>query len=490
MNAEHTETLLYARLAGHYRQAIQSGVLMPGARMPSVRALVRQHGVSLSTALQACRTLEDEGLLEARPRSGYFVQPLRRAALRPVTEPDPRSFALPVAQAPDPQAFTGIHDRVSDFVTKCERHPVKTNLALAFGAPEAYPRDALRAAAQRALRRYPEVLVSPVPPQGDPGFRAVLARRALASVMSLTPDEILVTHGCTEAINLALRAVARPGDLVAVESPTYFGLLQVIESLGLRTLEIPTSPSRGISVEALELAFRGQERVAAVVVIPNFQNPLGCVMPDEEKQRLVSLCEAHGVPLVEDDIYGALSDGPQPLKCCKAWDRSGNVIHCGSFHKTLAPGMRVGWMTGGRWQDRIRMLKHAQSRPNDALAQLTLGEFMGSRAFDRHLARLRAQLRGQRERTAETIAACFPEGTCLNMPGGGMLLWVELPEGCSSRRIFEAALREGIRVAPGALFSNSDRFDRFLRISCGYPHSRQIEAALVQLSGIVAADRA
>ncbi len=473
-------SLLYARVAGHYRKAIESGVLAPGGRMPSVRALMRLHGVSLSTALQACRSLEDEGLLEARPRSGYFVLKPRRAALQPVSEPDPRvSF-------PDPAAYSGIHDRVSDFVAKCERFPVVTNLALAFGAPDAYPREALKNAALRALRRHPEVLVSPVPHQGDPGFRAVLARRAMAAGMSPGADEILVTHGCTEAINLALRAVAQPGDVVAVESPTYFGLLQVIESLGLRTLEIPTSPSRGMSVEALELALRTHARIRAVVVVPNFQNPLGSVMPDAEKAKLVALCEASQVALVEDDIYGALSDDDLPLASCKAWDRNGGVIHCGSLHKTLAPGMRIGWMIGGRWQARIRMLKHAQSRPNDALAQLALAEFMGSHAFDRHLVRLRRQLKVQRERTAEAIAAYFPAGTRLNMPKGGMLLWVEMPGRRSSGEVFETALREGIRVAPGLMFSNSGRFDHFLRISCGFPFSTQIEVALQRLARIVA----
>lgn len=477
-NAEF-EDLLYARVAGHYRRAIHAGVLAPGARMPSLRTLTRTHRVSLSTALQACRSLEDEGLLEARARSGYYVLRPRHAVLQPVREPDPRQ-ALP-----DPASFSGIHDRVSDFVTKCERFPVHTNLALAFGAPEAYPQEALKNAALRALRRRPEVLVSPVPPQGDPGFRKVLAQRALAAGMQPTADEILVTHGCTEAINLALRAVAQPGDVVAVESPTYFGLLQVIESLGLRTLEIPTSPSRGLSVEALELALQTHERIRAVVVVPNFQNPLGSVMPDAEKARLVALCETHGVTLVEDDIYGALGDDDLPLKSCKAWDRAGNVIYCGSLHKMLAPGMRVGWMISGRWQARVRMLKHAQSRPNDALAQIALGEFMGSHAFDRHLVRLRRQLKAQRASMAEAIARHFPAGTRLNMPRGGMLLWVEMPEGCSSQAVFEAALAEGIRVAPGAMFSNSTRFDHFLRVSCGFPFSPRIDAALRRLAQIV-----
>jgi len=210
-------------------------------------------------------------------------------------------------------------------------------------------------------------------------------------------------------------------------------------------------------------------------------------MPDAEKARLVALCEGHQVALVEDDIYGALSDDDLPLKSRKAWDRSGNVIHCGSLHKTLAPGMRVGWMIGGRWQARIRMLKHAQSRPNDALAQIAIAEFMGSSAYDRHLVRLRRQLKAQRERTAEAIAAHFPAGTRLNMPTGGMLLWVEMPGRRSSSEVFNTALQEGIRVAPGMMFSNAGRFDHCLRISCGAPFSERIETALTRLAQIVAA---
>lgn len=474
---------LYLRVAAHYRRAIDTGVLVPGARMPSLRTLMRLHRVSLSTALQACRSLEDAGVLEARPRSGFFVQAPRRSTLQPVREPEPGSAAVA-----DPAPYSGIHDRVSDFVARSERFPVVTNLAQAFGAPEAYPREALKNAALRALRRRPEVLVSPVSPQGDAGFRAVLARRAMAAGMSPTPDEILVTHGCTEAINLALRAVAQPGDLIAVESPTYFGLLQVIESLGMRTLEIPTSPSRGLSVDALALAFSTHPGLKAVVVVPNFQNPLGSVMPDEEKLRLVALCEAHRVALIEDDIYGALGDDGQPLRTAKSWDRSGNVIHCGSLHKALAPGMRVGWMLGGRWQARIRMLKYAQSRPNDALAQIAIAEFMGSHAYDRHLVRLRRQLKTQRMLTAEAIAAYFPAGTRLNVPTGGMTLWVEMPGGRSSAAVFDAALAAGIRVAPGLMFSNTGRFDHFLRISCGAPFTAQIEAAIARLAQIVAAD--
>ena len=471
---------LYLRLSSHYRQAIHSGVLMPGQRMPSVRALTRLHQVSLSTAVEACHTLEDEGLLEARPRSGYFVLRRRRVEMPPPSEPEAGGKL-------DPAQYVGIHDRVSDYVAKCEVYPLVINLAATYGSPEMYPAEALRHAATRALRKHPELLVTTPDALPDSPLNAVLARRALAAGMQLSAQDILVTHGCIEALNVALRAVTQPGDTVAVESPTYHGLLQILESLGLRALEIPTSPQHGLSVEALELAFRSHDRVRAVVVMPNFHNPLGSVMPDAEKEKLVRLCEREQVALIEDDTYGALGADDTPLKAAKAWDRSGSVIYCASLRKTLAPGLRLGWVAGGRWHARIQMLKYAQSRANEALAQYTVAEFMASSAYDRHLARLRRSLNALREQVAEAIAAHFPAGTRLSVPGGSMLLWVELPAGTSSQAVFDASLRQGIRVVPGSLFSNSSRFDHFLRISCGAPFDSKADEALRQLAAIVSA---
>lgn len=471
---------LYLRLSSHYRQAIQSGVLLPGQRMPSVRALTRLHQVSLSTAVEACHTLEDEGLLEARPRSGYFVLRRRRVDIQPPSEPE-------AGRKLDPAQYVGIHDRVSDYVAKCNVYPLITNLAAAHGLPEVYPSEALKNAATRALRKHPHLLVSAVDLPGDSSLKTVLARRALAAGMQLSADEIVVTHGCIEALNIALRAVAQPGDTIAVESPTYYGLLQVLESLGLRALEIPTSPKLGLSVEALDLAFQTHDRIRAVVVMPNFHNPLGSVMPDAEKEKLVALCEGQQVALIEDDTYGSLGHDDIPLKAAKAWDRSGSVIYCASLRKILAPGLRLGWMAGGRWQARIQMLKYAQSRSNEALAQITVAEFMASSAYDRHMLRLRRLLNVQREQMAEAIAAHFPAGTRLSVPGGSMLLWVELPPGTSAQAVFDAAIRQGIRVAPGSMFSNSSRFDHFLRISCASPFSSEVDQALRKLAAIVSA---
>lgn len=478
---------LYARLAHHYRDAIASGALPPGAAMPSVRALVRLHRVSVATALQACRRLEDEGLLEARPRAGYFVRAPQPPAATTKGKPAPASRAR---REPDPAAWRGIHDRVSRYVALSERHPATVDFGATYAAPSLYPARELGRAAARALREDPELLARPTPHAGVPALRAALARRALDAGLSVSPDEIIVTQGCSEALHVALRAVTSPGDAVAVESPCYFGLLQVIESLGLQAVEIPTDPRTGFSVPALEFALRQAPpgpAIRAVVVVPHLSNPTGAVMPEAEQQRLVALCAARGVPLIEDDTYAALveTEGGRPVPPLKRWDTQGGVIHCASLRKTMAPGMRLGWLTGGRWHARIEMLKYVQSRSHEALSQHAMAAFLASSACDRHLARLRRALRRQRQQTAEAIARHFPAGTTVHVPEGGMMLWVGLPEGASADPLFDAGLAQGLRIAPGSLFTNSDRCDGFLRVSCGRPFDAEVDDAIGRLAALV-----
>ncbi|MDT4811482.1 Histidinol-phosphate aminotransferase [compost metagenome] len=470
-------TPLYRQVAGHYRRAIESGTLTAGDRMPSVRALMGLHGVSLSTALQACRQLESDGLLEARPRAGYFVAALVRAPLAPLAEPD--------AALPDPAQYVGIHQRISALLARSQHQHVHTNLGGAYCAPSLYPAEALRSAAARALRRHPMLFAEAVEPEGHAPLRGAIARQALHARMQLAPEEIVITHGCTEALNLALRAVAGPGDVIAVESPTYYGLLQILESLGMRALEIPCSPQTGMSLEALELAAQHYDNIRAVAVVPNLQNPLGCIMPDAHKARLVQWCEARGIALIEDDCFSATADGDTQPAAAKAWDGSGNVIHCASLHKMLAPGMRLGWIAAGKWQPRVEMLKFGLSRPNEMLSQMAAADFLASGAHERHLRRLRTRLQLQREWFAQAVAASFPAGTRLGSPRGGMHLWVEMPAQVSSEAVFDQALQAGIRVMPGVMFSNAGRFDHCLRINCGTPRSAQIERALATLAGVV-----
>ncbi|MGS0890962.1 aminotransferase-like domain-containing protein [Burkholderia stagnalis] len=469
---------LYERLAEYYRRIIASGTLSPGDRMPSVRAFMAQHSVSLSTATQTFRRLEDTGWCEAKPRSGYFVRRRASVALDALPEAD----GPPLTVAPP---FAGLHERVSRVMDKGNAAPGALNLGGASASAMLYPTERLQALAIRLLRRKPTLLTDAGPVGGSPEFRQTMAKRALSYGVTVSPDDVMSTSGGVDAVNLALRAVSQPGDTIAIESPAFFGLLQLLESLGLRALEIPASPTTGLSVEALEVALTAYPEIRAVVVVPNLQNPLGSVMPDERKAALVALCASRGVAVIEDEPYRELVEATQPVKPLKAWDRDGTVIYCPSFNKVLAPGMRLGWLSAGRWHARVRMLKFAHSRHNAALLQAVAAEFVGSGAFDRHLHRFRAQLRVQREAAIDAIARHFPAGTRMNRPSGGMLLWIALPDGVRSEVLFNAALTRGIRIAPGLIFSNSDRFDAYIRLGCTRVFDATLETAYETLGRLV-----
>ena len=323
-------------------------------------------------------------------------------------------------------------------------------------------------------------------------FREVLAQRAVLAGMHVSANDIQVTNGCTEALHLALRAVAQPGDTIAVESPTFYGLPQTLESLGLKALEIPTSPRTGISVDAVELALRGtpgQVSIKAVVVVPYLQNPTGCIMPSANKLALLRLCQHHDVALMENDTYSALVDDSvlreDPMQAIKSWDDSGHVVYCASLHKHLAPSFRLGWVSAGRWHTRVELLKFATSRSNERLSQRAAASFISSPAYDRYLHCLRATLATQRTHTAQAVARYFPPGTRLTVPRGRLSLWVELPGGLSATALFHAALKENMVIAPGTIFTNSARFECHLRVNCGWPFTPDIDRAFERLGQLV-----
>ena len=296
----------------------------------------------------------------------------------------------------------------------------------------------------------------------------------------LAPDDIVVTGGCQEALSLALRAVANPGDIIAIESPTFYGLLQVIDSLGMRALEIPTDPNHGMSLDALALAIE-QWPVRACVVVPNFSNPLGYCMPPARKQALVSVLARHDIALIEDDVYGELGfSAPRP-EAAKAWDEDGRVLYCSSFSKTLAPGLRVGWIAPGRYRERIEYLKYVLNLASPTLPQLAVAEFLERGGYDRHLRQVRGDYARQIARMIQTVGKTFPEGTRVTQPAGGFVLWVELPSGSDAMRLYRQALAERISIAPGPMFSATQKYGNFIRLNCAQPWDERMERAMVTL---------
>ena len=466
---------LYEELAHRLSQAITTGSLRAGDRLPSVRQLSVQHRVSISTAMQAYRALENRRLIEARPKSGYFVLS------------QPHRLPEPAASAPPPAArFVGVNDYVMEYLA-CSERPGVAPLGCATPHESLYPGEKLHRLMASIGRRRPELAVRYVMSAGTDALRTAIARRSVDFGCALDPDDIVVTNGCTEALNLALRAVARPGDTIALESPTYFTLLQIIESLGMKALEIPTHPREGVSLEALELATREPGAVKAVMLIPNFSNPLGSLMPDDKKERLVRMLEARGIPLIEDDLYGESHFGRSRPFVAKKWDGSGNVLLCSSFTKSVAPGFRIGWIAPGRFRREVELLKFISSVATPELPQLAIAQFIADGGYDHHMRKLRAAFARQVEQMSEAVAQHFPSECRLTQPSGGFVLWVELPPQVDSVRLFEAARDHGIAIGPGPMFSNSGRYRNFIRLNCGHPMTARLELAVARLGELVRA---
>jgi len=464
---------LYRRVADRVAGLISGGTLEPGQRIPSVRALSRQLSVSVTTVLEAYRLLEDRGLVEARPQSGYYV--------RPRATPGPEPSCTASAEGP---ATPEVCDLVLEVLRQVGR-PGLVPLGSAAPSPAFLPVERINRTLARVVRMRPDASHAYDSVSGNRELRLQIARRMLEAGCSAAPEDVITTCGAQQALSLSLRAVARPGDTVAVESPTYHGLLQAIEWQNLRAIEIATDPRHGIDLDELAGALQRQP-VAAVVVAASYGNPLGHNMPLERRQRLVEMLAAARVPLIEDDVYGELPhEGPR-LPACKSFDRDGGVLLCSSFSKTLAPGYRVGWTVPGRYHDAVERAKFAAGIANPTPTQLALAQFVADGGLDRHLRRLRRTYRDLRIRMSCAIQQWFPEGTRITRPGGGHVLWVELDPRVDSVALYRRAIAAGISILPGPLFSPSGRYGNFIRLNFAVPWSDEIERALRTLGGFAA----
>lgn len=459
------QDLLYERLADRMRRQIQRGVLRAGERLPSLRRLGRDQRISLATAVEAYQQLEREGLIEARPRSGYYV---RSAPMQAPRSPRARHLSRAPMPVRNP-ALLGVLDVQSrrDLVPLHAATPAAAFL----------PTAALAASVTRAMRRDPGTALGYTVPQGLPELRERIAQRYGQCGVEIDPDEIVVTAGAMEAISLTLRTVTQPGDIVILETPTYHGLLQAVAAQRLRVLEVPNRPGLGIdAAQVRELLER--HAVRAALLVPNFNNPLGSLTGDADKRAIVAACAAHGTVVIEDDLYGELAysgERPSPLR---RYDDGEHVVTCGSYSKILAPGLRVGWMIGGRRTQELLRTKSFSTVATATLPQMALIEHFARHDVERGLRRLRRALADNAQAYRQALLDHWPDGTCVAEPAGGMTLWIELPVDIDGQALFEAALERGIGTLPGHLFSNRGDYSHHMRLSCGQPWDRKIETAL------------
>ena len=470
-----SELLRYERLAEDLSGFIVAGNLRPGERLPSVRRLSRERRLSISTVLQALHQLEDRGLVEARPQSGYFV---RHAAARRA-QPSARS-------TPEGPVPVDVSQRLMR-VLQTSILPGVAPLAAALPSSSLMPLAALQRLYGGVARRHPRLLeASSHINMDEPALVRQLVLRSLGWTGPLAADELVITNSCTEALSLCLRAVTSPGDTVAVESPGYYLMLQLLETLGLKALEIPTDPRSGMSIEALDLATR-ESRVAACLLVANASNPLGSIMPDENKRRLARLTAERGVAVIEDDIYGDLHFGRERPWPIKAFDTAGNVMLCASFSKSLSPALRIGFVAAGRYRSQVALQKTITSGGTNPLTQVVLAEYLESGACQRHLHGLRRSYERQVAAMRAAVARHFPVATRITEPQGGFVLWVELPEEVDTTALHDRAIAAGVSYVPGELFSASGMYRNCLRLNCGNPHSADIEDAVRRLGKLMTA---
>ncbi|GAB3011680.1 aminotransferase-like domain-containing protein [Spirosoma pulveris] len=466
----------YQQIVRQLGDKLRAGVLSEGDKLPSVRLLSQELGVSINTVQQAYYCLEAEGLVEARPQSGYYVRSLvERMGIVP-RRSTPQGTARQTSQADQEPILLRL--------MRQQREPDWLPFSLSVPSPALLPVAKLTKALQQAQRELPHGGIEYEQMAGNAELRRQIARYALFWGSQLTDEEIITTEGCTAALTLCLKTVAQPGDTIAVESPVYFGILQTILSLGLHVLELPTHPLTGVDLDVLESHLQSGN-VQVCLMVPNFSNPLGSCMPISHKQRLMQLMETYQTPLIEDDLYGDLHFAPDRPLPCKAFDRQGLVLWCGSVSKTLAPGYRVGWVAPGRYYAALLQIKRYQAGFSPGITQQAVANFLANDRYELHLRRLRQRLKTNCQRYQQTIRAHFPTGTRISEPQGGFTLWVEADARVNTLELADQLAPYKISIMPGSLFSLQPQYANCMRLSYGLPFDDRVAWGLQTIGQLI-----
>lgn len=461
-----SDTYLYRQVIDLITENLESGTLLPGDRLPSLRKMSKAAGVSIPTVRQAYIELERRRSVESRPKSGFYVRHKPANGIVRMTRAG--------AMKPAALCCRPLMERVYDGINRPDLVPLGiANPSMAKPAAKTLHRTM-----KRIMARAEERSLGYASTLGEPTLRRQIAYQYLDSMgVTVEPDEICITNGGQEALLLALRAVANTGDVVAVETPTYHGMLELIDSLGMLAVEVETCPEEGVTLAALERTLK-EHPVKACMFSTTLGNPLGVTMPDEDRVRMVRLLEEFDVALVEDDVYGELRfDGKRPVPT-QFLSSKARILTCGSFSKTAASGYRIGWIVANKLIDDIARLKRAFSCSSGFLQQLTLADFLASGDYARHIKALRPVLQHNAERMQALVADHFPQQTRTSRPVGGSVLWLELPKGVDSEQLFDDAIDAGISIAPGHIFSPLARYTNFIRLSFGHPWCDKTESAI------------
>ena len=466
MNKEY----LYTEIANGIASQIRNGVLKAGDKLPSVRKLCLDHQISMNTAKRVFLELESQSLVDSKPQSGYFVSNIL-------------SVKLPLPEVSKPSLIAN-NDEPDELINKIYENIGKKDLTIfSIGIPsgDLLPVAKLKKEIISATRILKEGGTEYEEVQGNVKLRRMIAARSLQWGGNFHENDLVTTNGGMNALSFCLMALGKPGDTIAIESPCYPGILQLANGLGLKVLELPTHPTTGIEIEALRKVI---PKINLCLLIPNYNAPLGSCMPDENKKEVVMLLSENGIPLIEDDVYGDLYFGSGRPKCCKSFDKEGNVLYCSSISKTLAPGYRVGWIAPGKYKDKILKLKLLHSTSSISIVNEAVANFLKSGKYEKHLQQMRKTLHNNYQNYVQTIAESFPEGTKTSRPQGGLSLWVEFDKSLKTTELYDLAIKENISIAPGRMFTLQNQFENCMRLCIGLPWSEETQLKLRQVGSL------
>ena len=460
--------LLYQQVAGRMAQEIRDGVYLSGQKIPSVRKLSRQFEVSLATVVQAYGYLEDQGLIRAKPQSGYYV---RENILAQVQVP-------PMSRNHRPKKVSK-----SQFIAQilqASRQKGAIPLGAALPQKDCLPWRALQQHISKVSRYQSDEIVQYSITPGNNDLRRMIAIRMRDAGVRVSHEDLVITNGCMEALTLAVRAVTRTNDIIAVESPCYYGHLNLAESLGLKIVEIPTDPINGVSLDALKLAVDRWEIKACIFTARN-SNPTGASVPREKQKNIVEFLKKKKIPLIEDDVYGELMYGDEVGSTFKSHDETGNVIYCSSFSKTLSSGLRIGWCIPGKLQQEVQDKQMCSTMSVSSFCQAVVASYLSQGGYDKHLRTVRNRYQHAAAAYQLAVLRHFPEGTKFSQPKGGVVLWICLPKKVDALELTERASKEGITIITGGIFSNSKNFDHYIRITCTRTLDREVDEAIMKV---------
>jgi len=448
---------------------IRDGVYKPGHKLPSVRELKKQYQTSISTIQNGYEHLMILGLVESVPKSGYYVS--MRTGVFSDRHKTPHS----------PIVRDAVFENNLVFTTSLRSGRKVSEFNVAAPGDLLIPQKLLLRTMQQVIREYGMGLLRYYPSNGSADLKSNIIKRAAGYQTSINPQELIITDGALQALYIALASTCNSDDVIAVESPCVFSILEVIRMLKLKVIEIPVDPENGFDIDFLQKACL-KNKIKAVIVTPNFHNPTGIVLTDAQKRALLAVVQQYGIALIENDVYGDLNFNGQRPSTVKSFDNSGLVMTYSSYAKTLAPGIRLGWLSAGKFMERAEQIKFSLGSTVSPIYQETVNRLLEGSSYDRHIRAFRMQLAKNAYFTVNLLSGNFPEGTSVSTPSGGYNIWVKMPVHTDMDHFYNQCQKVGVRFTPGYTFSFSNAFSKYFRVVFADRYSpKRIEA--IKLAG-------